>query len=132
MTANSSPPLVVLVVEDDALTRFDLIETLEDNGYEALAAKTADEAIVILESRIDITAVFSDIEMPGTMDGIGLIKYVRARFSLIALILTSGRVAPDESTLPSGTLFISKPRQPSDMARVYRCINDRKSRSAAQ
>ena len=61
---------VVLVVEDSAIIRMSAVDLLLSAGYDALEAQHADEAIRILESRTDIDLVFTDVQMPGTMDGI--------------------------------------------------------------
>lgn len=65
-------PLVVLVVEDDAIVRMDTVSIIEEAGFEAIEAGNADEAIVLLEARADIKVVFTDIEMPGSMNGLKL------------------------------------------------------------
>ena len=71
---------MVLVVEDEALVRFTICEDLTSDGYEVLSAASADEAIEILESRNDISTVFTDVEMPGSMDGLKLAAAVRDRW----------------------------------------------------
>ncbi|WP_375449954.1 response regulator [uncultured Devosia sp.] len=110
---SSSPvPLnrhVVLVVEDHALIRQAALDLVISAGFEALEAQDADEAIKILESRDDIRLVFTDIEMPGTMDGLKLVHYIRDRWPPIQLIVASGRAIFEESQLPSGARFFSKP-----------------------
>jgi CheY-like chemotaxis protein len=81
----------VLVVEDDELQRMLATTLVEEAGYDAVEADSADEAITILESRKDIRIVFTDIEMPGSMDGLKLARAIRDRWPPIGLILTSGR-----------------------------------------
>jgi CheY-like chemotaxis protein len=100
---------VVLVVEDEMLLRFSAVQMVEEAGFEALAASDADEAIQILESRSDIRAVFTDVQMPGSMDGLRLAQVVRRRWPPVALIVTSGRMRVLDSDLPSGGRFLSKP-----------------------
>lgn len=78
-------------------------------GYEALEAHDADEAISILKSRNDIVLVFTDVQMPGTMDGIKLSHYIRNRWPPIKLMVVSGRAILEESNLPVGSRFFSKP-----------------------
>lgn len=65
-------PLLVLVVEDDYLLRIVAVSFLEDAGFATLEARSADEAIALLEARRDIRMVFTDIDMPGSMDGLRL------------------------------------------------------------
>ena len=100
---------VVLVVEDESLVRTDAIEMVEMAGFEAISASNADEAIRILESRNDIRAVFTDVQMPGSMDGLRLARVVRSRWPPVALIVTSGRTKIPENDLPSGGRFLGKP-----------------------
>ena len=100
---------VVLVVEDESLIRTDAVEMVEMAGFEAISASDADEAIRILESRNDIRAVFTDVQMPGSMDGLRLARVVRSRWPPVALIVTSGRTKIAENDLPSGGRFLGKP-----------------------
>lgn len=100
---------VVLVVEDSALIRLGAVHLVQSAGYEALEAQDADEAIRILESRTDIDLVFTDVQMPGTMDGIKLSHYIRDRWPPVKLLVASGRAIIEESTLPAGSRFFSKP-----------------------
>jgi CheY-like chemotaxis protein len=100
---------VVLVVEDSAIIRMGAIDLVLSAGYEALEACDADEAIRILESRADVDLVFTDVQMPGTMDGIKLSHYIRERWPPVKLIVASGATILDESSLPVGSRFFSKP-----------------------
>src|SRR5271154_3635956 len=88
-TATRRP--VVLVVEDEFLIRINAAEMIEEAGFEVVEASTADEAVAILEARLDIAVVFTDIQMPGTMDGLKLARAVRGRWPPIKIIATSGR-----------------------------------------
>ncbi len=99
----------VLVVEDEPLLRMMAVDLVEDAGFEALEAANADEAIKILECRSDIRVIFTDIDMPGSMDGLLLAAAVRDRWPPIQIILTSGHVHISEVELPLGGLFFSKP-----------------------
>jgi CheY-like chemotaxis protein len=100
---------VVLVVEDESLIRTTAIDMVEEAGFEAIAASDADEAIRILESRNDIRAVFTDVQMPGSMDGLRLARVVRNRWPPVALIVTSGQTNVGEGHLPTGGRFLRKP-----------------------
>ncbi|ACM35851.1 MULTISPECIES: response regulator [Rhizobium/Agrobacterium group] len=100
---------VILVVEDSPLIRMGAIDLVISAGYEALEAGDADEAIRILESRDDIDLVFTDVQMPGTMDGIKLSHYIRDRWPPVKLIVASGAAILEESMLPGGSRFFSKP-----------------------
>lgn len=102
-------PLVVLVVEDDAIVRMDTASIIEEAGFEAIQAGNADEAIVLLEARADIKVVFTDIEMPGSMNGLKLAFAVRDRWPPILIIIASGRIRPDPHEMPAAVTFLRKP-----------------------
>jgi CheY-like chemotaxis protein len=97
----------VLVVEDELLVRDFLQEELEEAGYDVILADNADAAIAILEARADIHLVFTDIDMPGSMDGLKLAACVRDRWPPIHIIITTGNARPRE--IPANALFIPKP-----------------------
>jgi two-component system, response regulator PdtaR len=107
---------VVLVVEDEPIIRMNAAALIEDAGFDVIEAADADEAIRHLETRRDITVVFSDIEMPGgSMDGLKLIQAVRRRWPPVVLILASGRIAPLAADMPSDTVFLKKPYVENDL-----------------
>jgi CheY-like chemotaxis protein len=99
----------VLVVEDEFFSRLHAVNLVEAAGYKAIEASNADEAIAILEMRKDIRIVFTDIDMPGSMDGLRLARAIRDRWPPIELILTSGHVDVPESEVPERGVFFSKP-----------------------
>jgi DNA-binding NtrC family response regulator len=101
----------ILVVEDEALVRWATRDGMEDAGFEVHDARNADEAIQLLEANPDISLIFTDVDMPGSMDGVKLAHYVRKRWPPVKIIVTSGfkHVTPDQ--LPNGSLFLSKPYQ---------------------
>jgi len=100
---------VVLVVEDEALVRMNAVGLLQDAGYEVLEAPDTEHALAILESRTDIGLVFTDVEMPGPMDGIGLAHRIRERWPLVLMVVASGKAIVDQSRLPVGARFLGKP-----------------------
>jgi CheY-like chemotaxis protein len=100
---------VVVVVEDHPLVRMSVLEFLTEAGFEAVEARSADEAIEILEARSDIHLVFTDAEMPGSMDGVALLHYIRNRWPPVKLILVSGKARIDPAELPAGVQFFAKP-----------------------
>ncbi len=100
---------VVRIVEDDFLLRMNAVDVIEDGGFEVIEAANADEAIIILEARSDITVVFTDIQMPGSMDGLKLARAVRGRWPPIKIVATSGRYNVREMDLPEGGRFLPKP-----------------------
>ena len=97
----------VLVVEDETLIREFVAEELEEAGYAVVMANNADQAIAILEARQDIHLVFTDIDMPGSMDGLKLAAAIRDRWPPVHIIITTGKVRPLE--IPANALFIPKP-----------------------
>lgn len=100
---------VILVVEDDPIIRMSAVSLLETAGFETLEAADADAAIVILEARSDVRLVFTDVDMPGTMDGLKLAHHIRDRWPPVQLIVASGKAILEESNLPKGARFFSKP-----------------------
>jgi two-component system, response regulator PdtaR len=104
----SHPKLVVLVIEDEPIIRMGAMDSIAAAGFEALGASNADEAIRILETRLDIHLVFTDVGMPGTMDGVKLAHYVRGRWPPVKVIVASGKLIA-EGYLPAGARFFHKP-----------------------
>jgi CheY-like chemotaxis protein len=100
---------VVLVVEDNPLIRMCAADLVLAAGFETLEAGDADEAIRILEARPDIRLVFTDVSMPGSMDGIRLAHYIRDRWPPVKLIVASGKTIVEEGHLPAGARFFAKP-----------------------
>lgn len=100
---------LVLVVEDEVLVRLNAVFHLEEAGFDTLQAGNADEAIALLESRKDITIVFTDIHMPGSMDGLRLAHAIRDRWPPIELVVTSGLKRVPREDLPERGHFLSKP-----------------------
>src|SRR5215813_11720163 len=97
------------MVEDDFLNRLHAVNLVEDAGYTAVQAANADEAIAILEARKDIRIVFTDIDMPGSMDGLKLAHAIRKRWPPIELILTSGLFNISDDEMSERGRFFSKP-----------------------
>jgi two-component system, response regulator PdtaR len=99
---------LVLAVEDEPLTLMLAVDMIRDAGFDPLSASNADEAISVLESRDDIKIVFTDINMPGSMDGTKLARAVRGRWPPIRIIVTSGFSGSERKLLPEGSQFIPK------------------------
>ncbi|WP_407523819.1 response regulator [Methylobacterium oryzisoli] len=106
---------IVLVVEDEPILRMMAVDLVEDAGFEAVEAAGADEAIRILESRLDIRIVFSDIDMPRGMDGMRLAACIRERWPPIEIILTSGYHEAKDVVLPTRGVFFAKPYRHKDV-----------------
>ena len=111
---------VILIVEDEFLLRLDSAETIESAGFEVIQAANADEAIAILKARSDIHVVFTDIQMPGSMDGLKLARFVRDRWPPIKIVATSGHVTVDEDDLPDGSVFLPKPYHGAEVVATLR------------
>lgn len=108
--------VAVLVVEDETLIRMDTASCLESAGFIVYEAENAAEAIRSLEAHREIRLIFTDINMPGSMDGLALARYVRGRWPPVKIIVTSGYVKLRDSDLPSGALFVEKPYYPTQIA----------------
>jgi two-component system, response regulator PdtaR len=115
MTQSTKNAIVVLVVEDEALLRMLAVEAVEEAGYVAIEAGNADEAIVLLETRPDISVLFTDINMPGSIDGLKLAEAVRTRWPPVKIIVVSGHVEVQLASLPTGSRFVRKPYQTAVM-----------------
>src|SRR6204780_2480182 len=110
----------VLIVEDESLIRLCVVEAVEDAGFEVIEAANADEAIRILESRSDVRVVFTDLHMPGSMDGLKLPHAVGNRWPPIKIIVPSGRETVAERDLPAGGRFFAKPYDPGEIKDALR------------
>jgi|SRR6478736_814699 DNA-binding NtrC family response regulator len=110
----------VLVVEDDAILRLHALDIVEEAGFTAIEARNADEAIAILESRTDIALLFTDVNMPGSMDGVKLAHAVRNRWPPIKIVVVSGHVQLDENDLPPNSRFFGKPFEAQKMVSELR------------
>jgi two-component system, response regulator PdtaR len=99
----------VLVVEDEPLLRMDACDFIEQAGFKVFEARGADDAIRMLELHSEIRIVFTDINIPGSMDGLKLAHYIRKRWPPVQLIVTSGRMQPSAEEMPIGSVFLGKP-----------------------
>jgi DNA-binding NtrC family response regulator len=106
---NNQKRSTILVVEDDTLVRMVGADVLQDAGFDVIEASNADEALVLLSQVDDVQLLFSDVDMPGSMNGIELARQVHERWPDIRLLITSGQhdVSPDR--LPDDGKFVRKP-----------------------
>lgn len=111
---DAAPP-VVLVVEDDAILRFDATDFLEESGFSVVEAATAADAIKVLESRPEVRLVFTDIEMPGRIKGMDLARLVHEYWPHIRLVITSAGPRPPQAQIPDDGRFIAKPYTPDQI-----------------
>jgi CheY-like chemotaxis protein len=112
---HSAAPAVVLVVEDEMLLRMRAVDMVEDAGYTAVEAVDADEAVAVLESRSDVALLFTDIQMPGTMNGLELAHAVHQRWPPIKIILVSGQLKRANIDIPVASRFFGKPLEAREM-----------------
>jgi two-component system, response regulator PdtaR len=110
----------VLIVEDEPLIRMGAVYQIEDAGFEVYEAASADAAIALLELHKEIRLIFTDVDMPGSMDGLNLAHYVRGRWPPVKIMVTSGHVKVDEEHLPAGALFIPKPYDAAEITQKVR------------
>lgn len=106
---------LVLVVEDEILMRWTVAEALQEAGFDVVEAGSAIEAISILEKRADIHAVFTDIQMPGSIDGLKLAHLISFRWPPIRIIATSGQLKLRDDDLPEGGRYLQKPYPMADL-----------------
>ncbi len=104
---------VILTVEDEFLISELLSHVLSSAGYEVLSAANADEAVAILEERSDIRVVITDVNMPGSMDGLKLATAIKGRWPPIEIIITTGMGKPQAKLMPEGSVFLPKPHTPA-------------------
>lgn len=112
---HSVVPRVVLVVEDEMLLRMRAVDMVEDAGFTPVEAVDADQAVAILESRSDVALLLTDIQMPGSMDGLKLAHAVRERWPPIKIILVSGQLKLANIDIPADSRFFGKPLEAREM-----------------
>jgi CheY-like chemotaxis protein len=116
---STSPPLV-LVVEDDAFVRAMAVDALEEEGFEVLEAPSADYAVTVLESRSDIGVVFTDITMPGTLNGFDLARLVRRLYPRISVLVSSGALPSGFTGEAPDARFVPKLYRMTEVVRIIR------------
>lgn len=113
---------LVLVVEDEPLVRMDLAASFGEAGFDVIEVANAHDAIAVLAAERRVAIIVTDIEMPGSMDGLELARVVRDRWPPIPIIAVSGRHTPQFGELPDKSSFFAKPYDISrlvDAARAY-------------
>src|ERR1700674_1479567 len=108
-SGSSAVPRTVLIVEDEMMLRMRAVDMVEDAGFTPIEAINADDALALLESRSDIELLFTDIQMPGSMDGLKLAYAVHERWPLIKIILVSGQLRLSDDDKPPKSRFFGKP-----------------------
>lgn len=115
----------VLVVEDDPLLLLDAVEFVEAAGFQVYEARNAARAIELLEAHSDIRAMFTDIDMPGSMDGLKLAFLVRDRWPPLLILVTSGHHVVAAVDLPAEGIFFAKPYSSSSVLRILNATAER-------
>ena len=111
---------VIVVVDDDALIRELVAVAFQDVGFDVIEARDAAEALEVLEFSPSVAALFSDINMPGSLDGLGLASHARRRWPHLGIVLASGRARPLD--LPERCSFLSKPYALADIVMCVRSV----------
>jgi CheY-like chemotaxis protein len=115
--------IAVLVVEDEALVRMMVADTLEEAGFNVIEACHAADALLFLEARPDIAVAVTDVEMPpGAMNGFELARLIRARHSNVQVLIVSGRMSPEPGELPEGGRFLHKPVRPEALVKMVQAL----------
>jgi CheY-like chemotaxis protein len=110
MPDNTPKPTVVVVVEDEILLRLLAVDTLTDAGFAVVEARHAAEALAHLEAEAEtVDVLFTDIQMPGEMDGLELAHHAFRHWPWIALMITSGGATAAAAAFPAGSRFFAKP-----------------------
>jgi CheY-like chemotaxis protein len=116
------PKPLVLIVEDETLVRLVAASMLQDAGFDTLEVDSADHALRVLERRTDVRVLFSDVQLPGSMDGLHLAAAVHDRWPSIKLLLTSGGVGVRDDEIPDNGRFLSKPYNASQVVGAVRAM----------
>ncbi len=120
MDQTTLPPAVALVAEDEFLLRMEAADTLSDAGFTVLEVASADDALRFLEDKDGVDLLFTDVNMPGRLDGFGLAREVALRWPGITIIVCSGAAKPLPGDLPAKARFIDKPYSPALVHEVVR------------
>ncbi len=121
MTDDLARPLVVVIAEDEPLVRILAVDVLTEEGFVTIEAGTAAAALTVCKARPEaIDALFTDIRMPGSTDGLQLAHTVRERWPWISVLIASGNIFLNPKELPNGARFLPKPYDMREVARVLR------------
>jgi DNA-binding NtrC family response regulator len=107
----------ILLVEDEPMLRLIGADALADAGYEVIEAASADEALALLEAVEEVQILFTDIRMPGSMNGLELAEMVHARWPHMKILITSGDTWPPKGAIPDDGRFLAKPYKIASLQR---------------
>ena len=119
MTSEQIVP-VILIVEDEALVRLSAVDMFEDAGFRMIEAVNSEQALELLAADSDVQLLFTDVNMPGTIDGLALARQVRDRWPHIGIMIASGKQSPQPEELPAGSRFEQKPYNADTVVRHAR------------
>jgi DNA-binding NtrC family response regulator len=122
---NGDTEAAVVVVEDEHLVRWVMVESLTDAGLRVLEAKDADEALTLLSGRCDVRVLITDVNMPGQMDGVRLAQFAHRHWPKLGIIVLSGKEQPRPSELPPNARFFPKPVSMAALDSAARALLDR-------
>jgi two-component system, response regulator PdtaR len=109
---------MVLLVEDEPLVRMTAADELDEAGFQVLEAKNADEALALLEDHsAEVQVLFTDVDMPGSMDGMALAERVYQRWPHVLLLISSGHARPHPDEIPDHGRFVPKPYRSANLVR---------------
>jgi CheY-like chemotaxis protein len=117
---SNNPARPVIVVEDEVFIRMIAVDSFEDRGYSILEAGDAEEALGLLEKTPGVALVFTDINMPGSTDGLDLATEVAKRWPDIEIIVTSGGVRLNDDDIPDAGKFLPKPYTTAQLGRMVK------------
>lgn len=109
MTPHATKDRSILIVDDEPIIRLNMVDFFTDEGFQVFEAEDADHAIAVLEANASIEIVLTDVQMPGSMNGVKLAHFVRRRWPPTLLVVASGAFAIPEADLPLDAIFIAKP-----------------------
>jgi CheY-like chemotaxis protein len=115
IATESAQPVTVLIVDDEDVVRMVGSDILAEGGYRVLEAANAAEALECLEGETEVVVLFTDVNMPGTPDGLGLARLVKSRWPEVKILVASGNVRPGPDDLPEKVMFLSKPYRANDL-----------------
>ena len=121
--ASADPLMSVLLVEDEALLRMDAAEFLAEEGFIVIGSGTGEHAASVIGGHPDdMHILFTDVHLPGTLNGVQLAHLARKRWPSIAILIVSGRTQPSQEDMPPGSRFLPKPYAPHIVIRHLRAL----------
>jgi two-component system, response regulator PdtaR len=119
---SGQPSSVILMVEDEELLRACAAGELEDAGYKVVEAASADEALDVMKTRPDVRVLFTDVQMPGRLDGMDLARKIHERWPNVLLLITSGGRQPGQDDMPDHGHFLAKPYRVQEVVKEIKAL----------